>query len=213
MYYINRMVETQVKNKTRSVEQDIFRAAEQVFHERGYDGARMQEIADRAGINKAMLHYYFRSKDRLFETVFSETLARILPQVVEPLASDLPLGIKIRRFIETYVEQLQKNPTLPGFIIHELNQHPERLREAALEHIAPALPALRLQIDEAVAQDRIKPIKAEDLIANLVSLCVFPFLARPVLQAVLGMDSSEYEHFLGERGNAVTEFVFNALEA
>ena len=207
------MVEEQETPPTRSVERDIFHAAEQVFHERGYDGSRMQEIADRAGINKAMLHYYFRSKDRLFEAVFTETLGRILPRVVEPLASDLPLGLKIRRFVETYIDQLQRHPKLPGFIINELNRHPERLRELALEHVAPVLPTVRHQIEDAVAQGRIKSIKAEDLVANLVSLCVFPFLARPVLQAVMGMDSDEYDRFLTERGHAVTEFVFNALEA
>ena len=205
------MVNPKVEYKARSVEQDIFRAAEQVFHERGYDGARMQEIADLAGINKAMLHYYYRSKDRLFHTVFSETLGRILPRVVEPLMSDLPLGLKIRRFVETYIDQLHRNPKMPGFIIHELNQHPERLREAALEHIGPVLPILRRQIDEAVNQGKIRPIRAEDLIANLVSLCVFPFLARPVLQAVTGMDSVQYDQFLSNRKETVTDFVFNAL--
>jgi AcrR family transcriptional regulator len=205
------MVEEQIKYKIRSVEEDIFLAAEHVFHERGYDGARMQEIADRAGINKAMLHYYFRSKDRLFHAVFTATLGRILPRVVEPLASDLPLGIKIRRFVETYIDQLERNPKMPGFIIHELNRHPERLREAALEHIAPVLPTIRGQIDEAVAQGLIKPLKAEDLIANLLSLCIFPFLARPVLQAVMTMDPDQYDQFLADRKQTVTDFVFNAL--
>ena len=122
------MVDPEIKYEARSVEQEIFHTAEEVFHERGYDGARMQEIADRAGINKAMLHYYFRSKDRLFQTVFVAALGRILPHVVEPLASDLPLGLKIRRFVETYIDQLQRHPKIPGFVITELNRHPERLR-------------------------------------------------------------------------------------
>lgn len=206
------MVGKQIKSSVRSVEEDIFRAAEHVFHECGYDGARMQEIADRAGINKAMLHYYYRSKDRLFHAVFTHTLGQILPRVVEPLASDLPLGIKIRRFVEAYIDQLQTHPKMPGFIIHELNRHPERLKEAALEHIAPVLPTIRIQIDEAVAQGRIRPIRAEDLIANLVSLCVFPFLARPVLQAMIGMDADCYDQFLTDRKQTVTDFVFNALQ-
>lgn len=205
------MVEEQIKFKSGSVEENIFHAAEHVFHERGYDGARMQEIADRAGINKAMLHYYFRSKDRLFHAVFTATLGQILSRVVEPLAADLPLGIKIRRFVEAYIDQLERHPKMPGFIIHELNRHPERLKEAALEHIAPVLPTIRGQIDEAVAQGRIRPLRAEDLIANLVSLCVFPFLARPVLQAAMTMDPDQYDQFLADRKQTVTDFVFNAL--
>jgi AcrR family transcriptional regulator len=207
------MVEKQAENQSSSVERQIFYAAEQVFQERGYDGARMQEIADRAGINKAMLHYYYRSKDRLFQTVFRETLNRILPRVVEPLASDLPLGLKIRRFVETYIDQLHQHPKVPGFIIHELNRHPERLQVAALEHLGPVVPKVRAQIEEAVSEGRIKSVRAEDLICNLVSLCVFPFLARPVLQAVLGLDHVKYDQFLQDRKNTVTDFVFNALEA
>ncbi len=206
------MVETQVGHKTRSVEQNIFDAAEEIFHEHGFDGARMQEIADRAGINKAMLHYYFRSKDRLFQTVFSAALDRMLQRIVEPLASDLPLGIKIRRFVETYVDELHRHPKMPGFIITELNRHPERLKEAALKHIVPVLPKIQEQIDESVGEGRIKPVEAEDLIVNLVSLCTFPFLARPVMQAVLGADPSRYDAFLDKRKTSITDFVFNALQ-
>lgn len=207
------MVDLESKSEATSVEREIFHAAEEVFHDRGYDGARMQEIADRAGINKAMLHYYYRSKDRLFQAVFRETLNRILPRVVEPLASDLPLGLKIRRFVETYIDQLHRNPKVPGFIIHELNRHPERLQKVALEHVSPVLPTVRKQIDEAVSEGRIKPIRAEDLICNLVSLCVFPFLARPVLQVVMGLTEQEYDDLLQDRKQTVTEFIFNALQA
>jgi hypothetical protein len=123
------------------------------------------------------------------------------------------LGLKIRRFVETYIDQLHQHPKVPGFIIHELNRHPERLQVAALEHLGPVVPKVRAQIEEAVSEGRIKSVRAEDLICNLVSLCVFPFLARPVLQAVLGLDHVKYDQFLQDRKNTVTDFVFNALEA
>lgn len=207
------MVEERAKYETRSVERNIFLAAQQVFYERGYDGARMQEIADRAGINKAMLHYYYRSKERLFDAVFEKTLGSILPRVVEPLSSDLPLGIKIRRFVETYIDQLQQNPKIPGFLVHELNRNPERLGQVALAHVGPVLPKLRAQIEEAVVEGRIRSIRAEDLVANLVSMCVFPFLARPVMQVVMGLTEPEYDDLLNARKHSVTEFIFNALRA
>ena len=171
----------------------------------------MQEIADEAGINKAMLHYYFRSKGKLFEAVFEAGIKKVLPPAVEQLASDHPLGLKIRRFIETYLENMSRNPKLPGFIIAELNRNPDHLRNIAMAEIAPALPKIRSQLAEAVAEGRVRAISAEDLICNLISMCLFPLLARPVFQSILQLEGGKYDEFLARRTETVTDFVFNAL--
>jgi AcrR family transcriptional regulator len=192
-------------------ERAIFEAARDIFHERGYDGARMQEIADRAGINKSLLHYYYRSKDRLFEAVFRETAGQVLPRIFQTLASDYPLGLKIRRLVEVYISQLQRYPHLPRFIINELNRNPQRLREMIGESARPLIPVLKRQIQEAAAAGRIRHIAPEDLIINLIGLCVFPFIGRPILQTALEKSDEEYESLVESRKRTVTEFVFNAL--
>ena len=109
-----------------STEQKIFDAAHEVFTQKGMDGAKMQEIADRAGINKALLHYYYRTKEKLYEAVVRVIISKALPAIWHVIESDLPLEEKIKRFIETYIGIISRNPFIPLFIISEINKHPER---------------------------------------------------------------------------------------
>ena len=206
------MVKTSDENGgRRSSEAAVLAAAEEVFLKRGYDGARMQEIADVAGINKAMLHYYFRSKERLFHEVFRSILDRTLPSMVEALGSELPLGLKIRRFVDAYLDELDGTPGLPSFILAELSRDPSTFDGIIRERASTLLPVLRRQIDEAVSAGRIKPISAEELVAALLSLCIFPYVARPLLGPLCGMDDETYRSFLASRKAFVINFVFSAL--
>ena len=114
------------KEPDRTAEQRILVSAREIFHKRGFEGARMQEIADKAGINKALLHYYFRSKEKLFDAVFDEALKALLPKVKELLNAELPLFDKIKYFTENYITLLMKNMYLPVFVINEMYQNPEK---------------------------------------------------------------------------------------
>ena len=118
---INRVAFYQTMNDKSETEQKIFEAARDVFHRRGFDGARMQEIADKAKINKALLHYYYRSKDKLFEAVFREALKRIGPIMFEALDREIPLEKKLKMFVSNYIDLVTKHPFIPGFIMHEMH--------------------------------------------------------------------------------------------
>src|SRR5574339_606892 len=113
------------KKNTDTSEEKILAAARKVFMEKGMAGARMQDIADEDGINKALLHYYFRSKDKLFETIFAETSSRFIPRMTEILNADTPLFEKINTFCEAYISQIQQNPYMPLFLMNEANKHPD----------------------------------------------------------------------------------------
>src|ERR687896_1327771 len=102
-------------------EQRILEAARVVFIRRGTAGARMQEIAHEAGVNQALLHYYFRSKDRLAEAAFREVAGRILPTVFEILGSDATIEEKVQRFVNLYIDSLGASPFLPGYLLSELH--------------------------------------------------------------------------------------------
>ena len=115
--------------KDRNTEGIVLAAAKKVFILKGMDGARMQEIADEAGINKSLLHYYFRSKEKLFEEIFKDTFAKFIPKIDVLLSSNKSLEDKIKEFVKEYLELLQKNPHLPQFILQELNRNPDRLVE------------------------------------------------------------------------------------
>ena len=199
-------------SKGNDTEQKIFEAAQQVFLEHGTARARMQEIADAAGINKAMLHYYFRSKDRLSEAVFQEALGHFLPRIFGVLTGDQPLEEKVETVMQEYTGFLSENPHLPGFVIHEINHHPERAKQFVRSIGTPDLGPLRAQLAQQVEDGTLRPISVEQFVTNLIALCVFPFVARPMLELVLDLDNDGFEDFIDQRRDELPSFFLNALQ-
>lgn len=199
------------KALNESIESKILTAARDVFHQRGYDGARMQEIADEAGINKALLHYYYRSKDKLFETVFMEAVSRIMPRLLEIFQEDIPLEQKIPKFIDSYIGLLMANPFMPGFVIRELSGRPDRILQVFEKLRGPEQLKIVEQYEAGVKEGRYLDISGEQFLVTLVSSCVFPFVARPVVQFVLQKSDRDYQNFLQERKSAVTALLLNAI--
>jgi len=141
-----------------NTEFQILVAAREVFIAKGFEGARMQEIADQAGINKALLHYYFRSKDKLFEAVFSEVAGKLFPAMAQILNAELGVREKISFLVKIYLKGISENPYIPAFVLNTLNTKPERfLNYIKKAEINPRL--LQKQIDEEAAQGPIKSKK------------------------------------------------------
>lgn len=194
-----------------STEQKIFDAAHELFVQKGMDGAKMQEIADHAGINKALLHYYYRSKEKLYEAVARVIIGRAAPVIGQLIESELPLEEKIRHFIDFYIGVISRNPFIPLFIISEINKHPERFFETILPKELPRPQVFMRQVEEEIAAGRIRHINPKHLIINIISLCVFPFIAKPMARFALGLNSAEMSLFLEDRKVQVTEFVLASL--
>lgn len=194
-----------------STEQKIFEAAHEVFTQKGMDGAKMQEIADRAGINKALLHYYYRTKEKLYEAVARAIIGRAIPAIRQIIESELPLEEKIRQFIEAYISVISRNPFIPLFILSEINKHPERFIDTMLPNDLPKPEVFFRQVEVEIAAGRIRPIKPQHLIVNVISMCVFPFVGKPMMRILLGMSAEEMRIFLEERKEEVTRFVLAAL--
>ncbi|HAD11150.1 MAG TPA: TetR/AcrR family transcriptional regulator [Saprospirales bacterium] len=196
------MDKTEIKPAVQdSTEQRIFEAAHEVFTQKGMDGAKMQEIADRAGINKALLHYYYRSKEKLYEAVVRAVIAQAIPMVRKVLESDLPLEEKITRFIDFYIGIISKNTFVPLFIISEINKHPDHFFENVLPKELPQPQFFFKQVDEEIRAGKIRPIDPRHLIINIISLCIFPFLGKPLMRILLGMTHEETKQLLEERKN------------
>lgn len=194
-----------------STEQRIFDAAHELFVQKGLDGAKMQEIADRAGINKALLHYYYRSKEKLYEMVARAVISRAIPVIRNLIDSPDPLEQKITRFIDFYIELISHNPFVPLFIITELNKHPERFFEIILPKDLPKPEHFFRQVEEEIAAGRLRAMNPQHVLVNIVSMCVFPFVAKPMIRIVLGLNPEEVNVFLAERKEEVTRFVFQAI--
>ena len=195
-----------------NTEERILEAAHEVFLQKGLDGARMQEIADRAGINKALLHYYFRSKDKLFRQIVGRAVKVMLPRLTHVLNNDLDLFEKIRQIVDTYITFLSLNSYLPIFIINEINRNPEHFAEIIVPVEKLVLGKLQQQMEEAVAQGRILPITVPQLLMNIISLCVFPFLGRPLLQLLFSMDKADFKKEMELRRTEVAEFIIRGLQ-
>ena len=199
-------------------EQRILDAAHVVFIRRGTAGARMQDIADEAGVNKALLHYYFRNKNRLAEAVLQGVTTRIFSRLAETLGSDAEIEDKVRRIIGIYIDQLSKAPYVPAYVIAELNQHPERtkqffeaVRPPGAKGPPPFFIKLAEQIQARVRAGTMRAIPPGQFIANIASLCVFPFAAKPMLCTLLDMDDRGFNAFIEERKTGLPEFFLSGL--
>ena len=199
-------------------EQRILDAAHAVFVRAGTAGARTQEIAKEAGVNSALLHYYFRTKERLAAAVFTRAASQLFPRVLRILASDAALEDKVEQVVEVEIDRLSRAPYLPAYILSELAHHPERAPQlAAAMGVVPAevgatvFGTLRKQIDAQVRAGRMRPVAPEQFVVNLLALCVFPFAARPMLMAVIGIDQAGFNQFIDRRRKELAPFLLRAL--
>jgi Transcriptional regulator len=201
----------------KSTEEIIFEAAQKVFIEKGFDGARMEEIAREASINKALLHYYYRTKEKLFKAIFERVFKSFMPQVLTFWDSDLPFFVKIERFVDTYSSFIMKNPFIPNFILNELNRNPDNVAEVLGNATGLVKDDLFGRFAEIIKKEvdagNIRPIAPEQLIVNILSMCIFPFVARPIIQGILFKgDKKSYQMFLENRKSEVAAFIIHSIK-
>ena len=200
------------KTKDENTETQILDAAINVFQSKGMDGARMQEIADKAGINKAMLHYYFRSKQLLFEAVFDNAFSLLAPQLNAVLNDNSSIEDKIKNFTSNYITFIIKHPYLPNFIIQELNRNPEFILKMKQNKDFPHLEIFKIQLENDVEKGLIKPISAEQLFINILALNIFPFVAKPLIMAFTNTDNESYKQLIEDRKTEVSNFIINSIK-
>lgn len=198
--------------KDKNTEGQILTAAKNVFQRKGMDGSRMQEIANEAGINKAMLHYYYRSKQLLFEAVFKSAFSLLAPQLNTILNDDSSIEEKIKNFTHNYITFILKHPYLPNFIIQELNRNPEFIEKIKQNRAFPNLDKFKKQVNTEIEKGIIRPIKAEQLFINIMSLNIFPFVAKPLIKAFADVDDKMYKQLIEDRKIEVADFIINAIK-
>jgi AcrR family transcriptional regulator len=203
----------------RDTEDRILDAAHTVFLRRGTAGARMHEVADEAGVNKALLHYYFHTKDQLAQAVFRRALGALLPRAFEIMESEASIEDKVWAIVDLEVEILRSNPFLPGYLLGELTHHPERIREIFESVVGTRLGelgervrgVLGAQLAEAAEAGQVGRISSEEFVMNLIALVIFPFAARPLLEIALGVGKEGFEEMMVQRKSRLPEFFLNAL--
>lgn len=197
----------------KQTEERIFDAATDVFEEKGLAGARMQNIAERAGINKALLHYYFRSKDHLFEAVFTALAKKMLRKFDPILDENISLEEKIRFFFREHISFLQKNPRLPGFILNEINHNPERIKKIIQNVDFRGIWQTLLEKHRDELKDyNITEKNLSQVMTTIASMSVFPFAAKGILEAVFMNIGTDFDKYIDERKEFAADFVIKALK-
>jgi len=194
-----------------NTEEQILKVAREVFMQNGFDGTSMQMIADEAGINKSLLHYYYRSKEKLFREVFSKVFSQFIPHLGVIFMSEMTLEKKIYAFADRYIDVFLENPLIPIFVMQELSKNPEYLVE--LIQGAGLNPEVMLgKIRQSLQDDGVYIRDPRSFFVNLIALCVFPFAARPLIQRMLfDNDRKDYDNFLLERKKEVPQLLLNAI--
>jgi TetR/AcrR family transcriptional regulator len=210
-------------NKDHNTEEVIKEAARIVFQREGFSGARMQEIADEAGINKMMLHYYFRSKQHLFDVIFEEDYSTLMaPLAVLLRDPELHVEEQIIRFVRGYHETMIEHPRLPLFLVHEFAKNPHKVLEMAQKAIPvsksdePAHPNLSAttfmdQIEEGRHRGHYHDVDARQLAVSMLGMCTHAFISRISVQTAYEMTDEQYMKFLEERKEHVIEHTFRIL--
>ena len=173
----------------------------------------MQEIADEAGINKALLHYYFRSKEKLFEKIFQDVINKISAGISKDIDSDLSVFEKLEHLIGLYIDVISENPYLPVFIINEIYRNPKRMQSLLEKGMFPSLINFFSQLMQEMNIGKMRSIHPMHLFLNIIGMVVLPFAAKPMLGPALDKNMGiDYNKILSERKRVITEFVFNALK-
>lgn len=184
-------------------EQAILEAAEREFLAKGFDGARTTSIARAAGVTHAMLHYYFRTKEKIFERILDEKMRLIGESVLTAFGQPgLPLPERLRQGVENHFDLIAANAELPRFVVSEVFSHPERcevMRRRIRRILDSLLVDLQRDLDEAAARGEADPVDALTLLLDIISLNLFPFLAYPLLAPLMGDPVKDRERFFALR--------------
>jgi AcrR family transcriptional regulator len=196
-----------------TTEEKIFNAARIIFQKKGFAAARMQEIADEAGINKAMLHYCFKNKEQLFEAVFMKAFKQLAPQINEIFNSNESVFEKISKFTNSYISFVIENPFLPQFIVQEMNNNPEFVERFLNNEHRPDPSDLITQIEDEIKKGIINPINPKQLLVDIFSMTVFPFAGQMLLKSMIKIDESEFYILMEERKTHIAKQIINSIKA
>lgn len=187
----------------------IKQTAKKVFFQKGLVKATTQLIADEAGVNRALIHYYFRSRDQLFETVLHEAVNETRGKIDAVFSSDEPFKTKISKYLDVFIERNTEFPYIQNFITAHIMRNPERNKEFLTHKRNHLKQHIEQPLKEEIKKGTIPNIDPEHFIVNLMSMCSYPFVARPFIQTIFSYDDKTYKKFLKERKGVIYKMLFN----
>ncbi|HUB60013.1 MAG TPA: TetR/AcrR family transcriptional regulator [Puia sp.] len=189
--------------KESSTEERIKEAARKLFTQKGFAATRTRDIAEEAGINLALLNYYFRSKQKLFDLIMMENFRQFVKGITVNFSDgSMTFEQRIQKIVAAYVDMLTRVPDLPLFILNEIQGNPSRIATKLNTELAPMRQHLFNQLIASNKEGKTN-LEPFHFIANLVGLTVFPFIGRPILQRILGVTDEQFDKYMQDRKTLV----------
>jgi TetR/AcrR family transcriptional regulator len=203
-----------IQEQETSLEQKILNVAEELFLEKGFAMTSTTEIAKKVGCNQALVHYYFRTKENLFQSIFEQKIRLIISSFQEHESTDLSFEEKLRCKIETHFEMIRANPRLPFLVMNEFTTNPTRIDE--LRKKISSYPMLvfgnfEKELKAEIKAGRIKKIDTIDLVMNIVSLNAMFFLAGNIFKKVAQISDNEYEAMIEHRKQEHVRVILDSI--
>ena len=196
-------------NKNPQTENHIKQTAKTIFFTEGNLHATTQEIADKAGVNRALINYYFRSRNQLFELVMHEALASMFEKIYFLLSAKLPFREKLEQFISNIVDETAEFPYLESFVIAEINRGAGPTASMFPEHVRAAMfGSFSQEVRDEVKKGTIAPVTPEHFIVNMMSMTTYPMLAKPIVKMIFTLDEEGYAQFLQEQKQQIANLIF-----
>lgn len=195
--------------KDQATEDLIKEKAKVLFFQKGFLDATTQEIADEAKVNRALIHYYFRSREQLMDVILEEVVNRKRKRVHAIFTSDLTFREKIAVYIDTIVDQGLTYPYLENFIISEVARSPKRVDMLCSPVKTKTVDLIREDLAAEIKKGRLGPMAPEHFMVNLSAMCNYPLLAKSILKAIHGMTDQSYRKFLQDRKKIIYRAIFN----
>lgn len=201
--------------EVQNMEQAILDAAERLFLKKGFKATSTIQIAKEAGCNQALVHYYFRTKERLFEGIFQQKIKFFVGALLDVGEEDLPFIEKLERRISSHFEAIRTDPRLPLFFLNELSANPDRID--AIRHVVGDLPErainrLDKELKAEIKKGKIRPVSVRDLLITMVSLNLMAFMGAPMFKLMTGIGDGQYDDFLDQRKKENVRIVLKSLE-
>ncbi len=197
--------------RSRNTEQKIFDAATELFLEKGVDRTSVREIASKAGINLSLMNYYFRSKENLFDAIFTQLVKKNSEELIRILNSDLGLEEKIRQYVYVYIDMLSENPLLVSFVMAILHRSRERITEMKAISSLYATDQFTKQLIDEGKKGNIRRTDPTHFFVDMLSLIAFPFAIKMLVMDKNNITEEEFMLFIQERKTRVPEMLIDSL--
>jgi TetR/AcrR family transcriptional regulator len=197
-------------------EQKIYEAATRVFIHHGRDGARMEDIAKEAGINKALLHYYFRSKDKLYSRVFEREVRKVVADLFLSINLELDIRTFLHTFIDNYIDRLHQNPAVVQFMLWEMRSSNTQISEIiksifTVDRYSPPQEIVQ-KLRRAVKNREIRRLDAHQLLFNIISMCIYTFIAEPIISSLFPELKVREKSFIEKRKDEIYNLIWNGIK-